>query len=133
MTIWLAYVEEHALTDANRRIDGREQRLAGVPDAVLPEPADVLGWLINRRAAYRKTADEQGKAFNELVDDRDGVNSRLTAAGASIYATVRQSATTTIDLCVEAFASDGCASPRGHQFVKNPNGEWRCTKCNRVL
>lgn len=83
-TIWLAYVEEHALTDPYRRGAGREQRLRGTPDAVLPEPADVLGWLTNRRAAYARSADERGAAFNALADECDDVNGRLTAAGASV-------------------------------------------------
>ncbi|HEY4023336.1 MAG TPA: hypothetical protein VGM75_31950 [Pseudonocardiaceae bacterium] len=132
-TIWLAYAEHHALTDQDRRVAGREQRLRGVPDAVLPEPTDVLGWLTNRRAAFRKLADEQGRAFNALVNDRDGVNSRLSSAGVSVYATVRQSATTTVDLCVEAFAAQDCASPRGHQFLRKEQGDWRCTRCGQVL
>lgn len=132
-TIWLGYVEEHALTDPDRRVAGREQRLRGVPDAVLPEPADVLGWLTNRRAAFRQLADQQALPFNALVDDRDGVNSGLTAAGTSVYATVRQSMTTTVDLCVEAFAAQDCLSPHGHQFVKGDDAQWRCGRCNQVL
>jgi hypothetical protein len=132
-TVWLAYVEQHALTDPDRRIAGREQRLRAVPDAVLPEPTDVLDWLANRRAAFRKLADKQGRAFNELVDERDKANGRLAAAGASVYATVRQSATTTVDLCVEAFAARDCESWRGHQFVRRPDGDWRCTRCAHTL
>jgi hypothetical protein len=132
-TIWLAYVEEHALTDPDRRADGRARRLAGVPDAVLPEPADVLGWLAHRRAAYRDTADQQGAACNDLVDDREGVTSRLAIAGASIYATVRQSATATVDLCVEAFAARDCASWLGHQFMRLDDGDWCCSRCGQVL
>jgi hypothetical protein len=132
-TIWLAYVEEHALTDPGRRVAGREQRLRGVPDAVLPEPADVLGWLTNRRAAFRKLADEQVASFNALVDDRDGVNSGLTSAGTSVYTTVRQSMTTAVDLCVEAFAAQDCPSPHGHQFVKTIDEQWRCGRCGQVL
>ena len=70
-TIWLAYAEEHALTDPDRRIAGRQRRLRRAPEAVLPEPADVLGWLANQRASYRKLADARGRAFNALVDDRE--------------------------------------------------------------
>jgi hypothetical protein len=132
-TVWLAYVEQHGLTDQDRRIAGREQRLRAVPDAVLPEPADVLDWLANRRAAFGKLADQQGRAFNALVDERDKVSCGLAAAGASVYATVRQSATTTVDLCVEAFAAQDCASWRGHQFLLRPDGEWRCTRCAHML
>jgi hypothetical protein len=132
--IWLAYAEEHALTDPDRRVAGRARRLrGGVPDAVLPEPTDVLDWLTNRRAGYRTLADEHGAALNALVDDRDAASNRLAACGASVYATVRQSATMTVDLCVEAFAALDCASPRGHQFVKNGKDEWRCTRCDQEL
>ncbi|HEY4460937.1 MAG TPA: hypothetical protein VGN81_41935 [Pseudonocardiaceae bacterium] len=132
-TIWLAYVERHALTDPDRRAAGRERRLSGVPDAVLPEPADVLGWLTNRRATFAKLADEHGTAFNALLADREGVNGRLTAEGVSVYATVRQTATTTVDLCAEAFAAQDCTSWHGHQFVVNRNRAWRCTRCGQVL
>jgi hypothetical protein len=132
-TIWLAYVEEHTLTDPDRRGAGRNRRLRGVPDAVLPEPSDVLDWLAHRRATYRKLADERGMSFNVLLDDRTGANNRLAEAGSSIYATVRQSVTTTVDLCVEAFASQDCLNPRGHRFVKNAKGEWRCTECGQRL
>lgn len=132
-TIWLAYAEEHALTDPDRRVDGRARRLSGIPDAVLPEPADVLGWLANRRAAYGKTADQQAAATNALVEDRDVANNRLTATGASVYATVRQSATTTVDLCAEAFLARDCASWQGHQFLRKDDGDWHCTRCGQVL
>ncbi len=132
-TIWLAYAEEHALTDPDRRIAGRQRRLRRAPEAVLPEPADVLGWLANQRASYRKLADARGRAFNALVDDRDRVTNRLAMAGASVYSTVRLSAMVTVDLCVEAFASESCVSPHGHQFVKNPRREWRCTKCGQPM
>lgn len=131
-TIWLGYVEEHALTDPDRRVAGRERRLRGVPDAVLPEATDVLGWLANRRASFAKLADEHGATFNALIDERDGVNGRLTAEGACVYATVRQSATTTVDLCVEAFAAPDCASWQGHQFVRKRD-DWRCGRCGRTL
>ena len=132
-TIWLAYVEQHALTDPDRRAAGRERRLSAVPDAVLPEPADVLGWLTNRRATFAKLADEHATAFNALVDERQVVNSRLTSAGASVYTTVRQTATTTVDLCVEAFAARDCTSWQGHQFTVNRHGAWRCTRCGHLL
>jgi hypothetical protein len=131
-TIWLAYVEQHALTDPDRRAAGRERRLAGVPDAVLPEPTDVLGWLTNRRATFVKLADERGAVFNALVDEREGVNSRITSAGASVYATVRQTATTTVDLCVEAFVAQDCTSWQGHRFVRK-HDDWRCNRCGRML
>lgn len=132
-TIWLAYIEQHALTDPDRRDAGRARRLASVPDAVLPEPADVLGWLTNRRAAFAKLADQHGAALNELPGDRETVNSRLTAAGSSVYATVRQTATTTVDLCVEPFAAQDCTSRHGHQFILNHNRTWHCTQCGKVL
>jgi hypothetical protein len=132
-TIWLAYVEQHALTDPDRRVAGRERRRRAVPDAVLPEPTDVLDWLANRRAAYRTVADRQGQAFNALMDDRDNVNGGLSAVGVSVYATVRQSATTTVDLCVEAFAALDCANWRGHRFLRREGGDWRCTQCAHVL
>jgi len=132
-TIWLAFAEHHALTDPDRRIAGRERRLRGVPDAVLPEPTDVLDWLASRRAAFGKVADQRGTALNALVDDRPGVNRRLAEAGASVYATVRQSSTMTIDLCIEAFTAQDCASPHGHQFVKNDKDEWPCVRCGQRL
>lgn len=132
-TIWLAYAEQRALTDPDRRSAGRERRLRGVPDAVLPEPTDVLDWLANRRAAYRELADEHGAAFNVLMDEGDGASGRLAAAGASVYATVRQSATMTVDLCIEAFTAQDCASPHGHQFVKNRRGQWPCKRCGQRL
>jgi hypothetical protein len=132
-TVWLAYVEPHALTDPDRRVAGREQRLRAIPDAVLPEPTAVLDWLTNRGAAFRRLADEKGRAFNALMDDRDNVCGRLTAAGVSVYATVRQSATTTVDLCVEAFTAQDCESWRGHQFVRRKDGDWRCTRCAHTL
>ncbi len=102
-TIWLAYVEPHALTDPNRRTAGREQRLRGVPDAVLPEPQDVVNWLVASRATYARLADEHGRALNALVDERDPIVTRLVGRGGSVYATVRQSRIMTVDLCVEAF------------------------------
>jgi hypothetical protein len=132
-TIWLAYVEQRALTDPHRRAAGREQRLSGVPDAVLPEPTDVLGWLTNRRATFAKLADEQAAAFNALLDDREAVNSRLTSVGASVYATVRQTETTAVDLCAEAFAARDCTSWQGHQFIVNPDHTWHCTRCGQIL
>jgi hypothetical protein len=101
-TIWLAYVEEHALTDPYRRAAGRAKRLGGIPNAVLPEPQDVVNWLVASRAAYAKHADEHGRALNALVDERDAISARLTERGGSVYATVRQSRTMTVDLCVEA-------------------------------
>lgn len=131
-TIWLGYVEEHALTDPDRRVAGRERRLHEVPDAVLPEPADVLGWLTTRRASFAKLADERGAAFNALVDEREGAAGRLTSEGACVYATVRQTATTTVDLCVEAFTAQDCASWQGHQFLRKGDG-WVCNRCGRTL
>lgn len=101
-TIWLAYAEHHALTDPDRRAAGRARRLLGVPDAVLPEPQDVVNWLATSRATYAESADECGRAHNAPVDERDPIVRRLAACGGSIYATVRQSRTMTVDLCIEA-------------------------------
>lgn len=78
-------------------------RLLGPPDAVLPEPQDVVNWLATSRATYAKLADDCGRALHTLADEQDPIARRLAARGGSVYATVRQSRTMTIDLCIEAF------------------------------
>jgi hypothetical protein len=131
--VWYAYVEEHQLADAGRRVEGRDERLARTPDAVLGSPDEVAQWITSEVARHGKGADDHARTLNGLMGDRGSVNRSVASKGGSVYATVHQSATGTIDLCAEIVASDGCSSPRGHNYQKNGKGEWRCANCGQLM
>ncbi|HEX5407200.1 MAG TPA: hypothetical protein VFX16_33400 [Pseudonocardiaceae bacterium] len=108
---WLGYIEEHELTDTDRRAEGRAARLANTPAAVLSTPDEVAQWITAEMAHQNKRADEDARQVNGLMGDRSSVNRSVAVKGSSVYATVRISSTITVDLCAEIQASDGCSSP----------------------
>lgn len=101
MTQWNGYVERHDMTDTDRKLNGRQARLAREPEITLSSPEEVSNWISRRLVELAKSADADAQAKNNLVNHPDNVYRSAARQGRSVYASVQVSRTEVFDVCVE--------------------------------
>jgi hypothetical protein len=101
MTQWSGYVERHNITDADRKLNGRHERLARDPEITLFSPEEVSSWISRKLVELAKSADVDAQAKNNLMPHPDNVYRSTAKQGRSVYASVHVTRTEVFDVCVE--------------------------------
>lgn len=99
--MWHGYVEQHTLTDPDRKAAGAAQRLTREPEVLLSSPDEVAEWIGATRAQLAKGTEGSAAMRNALMVSHSGSLRGVARRGGSVYSSLHATADKVWDICAE--------------------------------